>query len=53
MKSLRKFSFIILSIYFQSISDISGKFAAISIPKATLFTIITNSFSFVIGEMYL
>lgn len=44
MKNIHNFIFIILAILFQSISGISGKFAAITLTDATLFAIITNGF---------
>ena len=44
MKVTRNFSFIILAIFFQSVSGISGKFAAITLSDATLFAIIANGF---------
>jgi len=44
MKGALNFSFIILAIFFQSVSGISGKFAAITLSDATLFAIIANGF---------
>ncbi len=44
MKRVRKFSYIILAIFFQSVGGISGKFAAITLSDATLFAVITNAF---------
>jgi len=44
MKDALNFSFIILAIFFQSVSGISGKFAAITLSDATLFAIIANGF---------
>lgn len=44
MKSIRKFSYILLAIFFQSVGGISGKFAAITLSDATLFAVITNAF---------
>jgi multidrug transporter EmrE-like cation transporter len=44
MKSIRKFSYIILAIFFQSVGGISGKFAAITLSDATFFAVITNAF---------
>ena len=44
MKDALNFSFIILAIFFQSVSGISGKFAAITLSDATLFAVITNAF---------
>ena len=44
MKNFRYFFFIILSIFFQSLSSIFGKFVALTITNATLFVIITNGF---------
>jgi multidrug transporter EmrE-like cation transporter len=44
MRGVRSFSYILLAILFQSISGVSGKFAAITISGATLFAVITNVF---------
>jgi multidrug transporter EmrE-like cation transporter len=44
MKNIRYFSFIILSITFQSLSGIFGKYAALSLPAPSLIGIVTNAF---------
>jgi multidrug transporter EmrE-like cation transporter len=44
MNNLRYFSFIILSIAFQSLSGIFGKYAALSLLAPTLTGIFTNIF---------
>jgi multidrug transporter EmrE-like cation transporter len=44
MKNLRYFSFIILSIAFQSLSGIFGKYAALSLSAPSLIGIVTNVF---------
>lgn len=44
MRYWTSFIFILLSILFQSLSGIFGKYAANSIGEVTLFTIINNSF---------
>lgn len=48
MKNLQNFSFIILSIIFQSLGGIFGKYAALSLSFPSLIEIITNIF-FIIG----
>lgn len=44
MEGARNFSFIILAIFFQSASGISGKLAAITLSDTTLVALITNTF---------
>ena len=44
MKNLRYFSFIILSIAFQSLGGIFGKYAALSLPAPSVIGIVTNTF---------
>ena len=44
MKNLRYFSFIILSITFQSLGGFFGKYAALSLHVPTLIGIMTNTF---------
>jgi multidrug transporter EmrE-like cation transporter len=44
MKNPRYFSFIVLSIIFQSLSGIFGKYAALSLPVPSLIGILTNVF---------
>jgi multidrug transporter EmrE-like cation transporter len=44
MNNLRYFSFIILSIAFQSLGGIFGKYAALSLPAPNLMGILTNIF---------
>jgi multidrug transporter EmrE-like cation transporter len=44
MKNIRYFSFIILSIAFQSIGGVFGKYAALSLPAPTISGIMTNIF---------
>ena len=44
MNNLRYFSFIILSIAFQSLGGIFGKYAALSLPAPSLIGIMTNTF---------
>lgn len=38
------FSFIVLAIVFKSLGAISGKYAAITLPEVTVFSILTNIF---------
>jgi multidrug transporter EmrE-like cation transporter len=42
--NLRYFSFILLSIAFQSLGGIFGKYAALSLPAPSLTGIVTNTF---------
>jgi multidrug transporter EmrE-like cation transporter len=44
MNNLRYFSFIILSIAFQSLSGIFGKYAALSLHVSSFIGIVTNAF---------
>jgi len=44
MKNLRYFSFIILSIVFQSLGGIFGKYAALSLSPPSLIGIVINAF---------
>jgi undecaprenyl phosphate-alpha-L-ara4N flippase subunit ArnE len=44
MKNIRYFSFIILSIAFQSLGGIFGKYAAISLSVPSFIGIVTNTF---------
>lgn len=44
MKKLRHYFFIILSITFQSIGGIFGKYAALSLPAPSLIGIVINTF---------
>jgi multidrug transporter EmrE-like cation transporter len=44
MKNLRYFYFIILSILFQSLSGIFGKYAALSLQSTSFIGIVTNIF---------
>jgi multidrug transporter EmrE-like cation transporter len=44
MKNFGQFSFIILSVAFQSVGGIFGKYAAVSLPSPTIIGIITNTF---------
>jgi multidrug transporter EmrE-like cation transporter len=44
MKSFQNFSFIILSIVFQSLGGIFGKYAALSLSAPSLIGIMTNAF---------
>ena len=44
MKNLWYFSFILLSIVFQSLGGIFGKYAALSLPAPSLIGIVTNAF---------
>ena len=52
MKNLRYYSFIILSIAFQSLSGIFSKYAALSLPATTtLMGIVTNTFYILSGQV--
>ena len=54
MKNLRYFSFIILSIAFQSLGGIFGKYAALSLPAPSVIGIVTNAFYILsLGSLFL